>query len=417
MIHAITFSRFATLLMIAAISVSGAAHGKTLYVEKWGANNDNCTKTTPCQTIQHAINRSSANGKIKVGPGMYEENLEINTNHVGLLLDGLKLESTTGRYSTIVHSVDPNLPALTINQPKVQIGKKGKGFTFAGTTGTFDAAILVDVVNPAGKVKIEGNRIGWPRKITDLPNDDYANYYGIEVTQVGYKIQIRNNIFQNVWVSVIICRTCNQAIIKDNRIESSGEGLYLISSNKASVLKNLSSSNRFSGLRVAASSTSFLFKDNVVERNTEHGIRFESAKSANTQGNISAYNSEDGINISQSSEADATRLKNNLSIGNSDHGFRLFNLENAWIEGNTAMANTLDGIDLLGTAAIRSIKNNNTIANGNCGLEGDSGITYATTRHYSVGNSLNFCDATYTGAPVSKANPIKVNGARTLVGG
>lgn len=118
---------FCFLLLLVFFNNSFAG---TYTVAKWGADSASCGgSSAPCLTIQQAVDNAGSNSKIIVQPGLYQENVNIIT-------DGLQMESTGGRYSTIIQASDTSDHVLEINASKISIGKKGKGFTFKGSNTT-----------------------------------------------------------------------------------------------------------------------------------------------------------------------------------------------------------------------------------------------------------------------------------------
>ena len=88
------------ILFLTTLVLMAPAKAVTRYVEIWGSNSSaNCPRTSPCQTIAFAISQSGPNDRIVVGPGDYTGGLLIP-----FVKSGMKLESTAGRFGTIIQT-------------------------------------------------------------------------------------------------------------------------------------------------------------------------------------------------------------------------------------------------------------------------------------------------------------------------
>jgi len=103
------------------MNVAGAV---SLFVEKWGNNNAECSRTEPCNEIAAALAIATTNDRIIVGPGTYSGGLQI-------LQDGIRLESTGGPRVTIIDGrSSPGITAIDVQADRVSIGRTGgRGFT------------------------------------------------------------------------------------------------------------------------------------------------------------------------------------------------------------------------------------------------------------------------------------------------
>ncbi|MGI9317097.1 MAG: NosD domain-containing protein, partial [bacterium] len=337
------------------------------------------------------------------GPGIYNENVNSNMNLGAQSLEGLKLESTAGRYATIINAPNTSASVIRVWQSKVQIGKKGKGFTVTGATGRF--GIEIATAN-ASRCKIEGNRAT-------------ANQYGFFLQ--GERIQVRNNIAKGNSSSGIQCNLCNQGLIRENHVTDSGiEGLAITNSAQATVERNIASENV--GVAIVIGGDSARVRDNVAELSTAgDGILMADIDGALIQGNIAARSGgvSPGFRLVQSNYNNPPQVKSNLAVGNVSDGFRLSGLLNAKVDGNTAVGNTDDGINIISGTTVSSLKTNNTYDNDtaaifSCGIRNDSGNSVTYTKHF-FGGGDTVCGAIVpTGTFATKPSPLKVKVAASL---
>lgn len=409
------------LLILASLSCAfftGNALSKTRYVEKWGdpTNQPDCKRTAPCLGILQTIANSNANDRVVIGPGVYGESITIPTG-----LEGLKLESVGGRYATtIVGDGSGSGHVVDIDASRVQIGRKGKGFTILGATSGGNAINAVYPFNPGKRLKIQGNRIGLARRGSDGAGADYDNDGGIYVAGENVGTQITNNIVQNTQGTGVSCLFCIQALIKDNRISGNGTGIVLGGTDKTRVLRNVITQNLGNGIEGLSVATGLVIKDNVSAGNTEDGIDISDAAGTKIQSNIVARNEINGLDlINITVGAPNLKATNNLVVGNINDAIRLESI-NPTIDGNTLVLNGDDGIDFHNTTTTRSLKKNNIFRNFGCGIRGiDNFVIYDPVRHFFA---INFDGDTCTGVTpdgttVAKPGPLKVNKARSLVGG
>jgi parallel beta-helix repeat protein len=381
---------------------------KTHYVEKWGSNTIPCTKTAPCLTIQFAINQAKKNDKIIVGPGIYNENITINLNSGAEPLEGMKLESTAGQYGTIITAAAPANPTtsvINIYQPKVQVGKKGKGFTLTGATGRYG----LEIISPAdNRCKIEGNR-------------STGNAYGFILR--GEKIQVRNNVANDNTIAGIRCISCDQALVRENRVvDNGGEGIFISDSDRASIERNFASKNDAQGFRFSSDSEFLRVRDNVSELSEfNSGFLLTDSDGALVQGNIAARNGDGasidpGFYLLQGEFNKSPSIKNNLAVGSMTEGFLMSNLLGAKVDGNTSIQSANEGISIASGTTISSFKTNNTYDNDNsgssCGIRNDSGSPVTYSKHF-FGGGDGGCGL-LNGSIATKPSPLKVKNAASL---
>ncbi len=376
--------------------------GATLYVSKDGSDGNPGTRSAPLLKIQDAIDASKQNGRIIVGPGKYIENLEIIENGTGEPLTGLRLESSAGRWATIIDGDGNNLPVIFVEASKVQIGRKGKGFTVQNAASTADGLRYVAVA-PGGK--IEGN---W---FVD-------NGMGVFVSMGpgAGKIQIRHNRFSDNESEGLRCSNCDRAVIRENHAQGNETGLRILSSGAATVEKNVSMDNEEYGVHNPMSDGKNRIRNNVFVTSMFNGYNQFDGDGDIVQANISAQNGT-GFNSSQATNTHTQQIRNNLSVANSADGFFVGIGLAQKFELNTAVSNVDDGFQTGTGDDFAAFKRNNAMAN-NCGIEVQGGDNVQHLRQFFANNSAaDTCgdgDIDAASTNVDKPNPIKVNTAAKL---
>ena len=413
MVHPVYPVRLISGCLLALFSLTlCVAHGATLYVSKDGDDGNPGTRSKPFLNIQAAIDASKRNGRIIVGPGKYVENLVISENALDESLDGLKLESSAGRWATVIDgddSVDGDgdgIPVIEVRAFKVQIGRKGKGFTVqnAGDPVAGIPAAGLDYVGAQGK--IEGN---W---FVENPIGAFVAGYLGETR----KLQIRGNIFSDNADRGLYCLNCNGAIIRENRASGNTVGIDLASTGSATVQKNVLMGNAIIGLWNQNSNGGNRIQDNVLVRSSNNGYIQTGIGGDLVQGNITAKTGT-GINISQLPGSSGQVTKKNLSVANTGDGFYIGTGASHKFEQNSAFSNVDDGMQVSSTASFTSFSRNNAVES-NCGIEIETGLELQYLKQYfhqglmpdTCGGGTVHMDAT----TVDKANPIMVNTARKL---
>ncbi len=396
------------IFLSTATPIAGVA--ATRYVEIWGVvNGPSCPKSSPCPGLQHAINLSGPNDRIVVGPGEYPGPLNIPAGK-----DGLKLESATGRFSTVVQAASGD-NGLTIASSRVRIGSKGKGFTLQGPSyaaGPATAPASAPVTSGHGifangeGLRIEGNRFRW-------------NAVGLYIQQ-GPRASIRNNIAQFNASAGIWCHTCERALVQDNRSELNwGRGIFLGSgSSRSTIIRNVTSANTTDGIQTGGASESPRITDNVSERNTSAGF-WGTVDGGQYQGNITTRNSLYGAVFDLGNTVAGTVVKHNITMRSAASGFYFQDPDAARIENNFS-ANNGVGALVVGLAPVLPRFHNNALYDNVCGISNGLTAGFLYTRAFIYYNNDVTCgafpvDPDSTTAPTPA--PVNVNRARALVGG
>ncbi len=403
------------LLALFTLSHTSLAHAKTWFIERWGEDTigpPSCgKKTTPCLTIQFVLdNLATKNDRLIVGPGKYVENIVIFGDPSNPL-DGIRLESTAGRNGTIIETASDGADIITVYRSRVQIGRKGKGFTLKGNlTGGF--GIFVPPGVDAFRLKIEGNRI-------------LDNYYGINVR--GERSQVRGNIVINNWHESsgygIACHTCDNALIQDNEVSGnngsiSGRGIYVQNSTRFSVLRNRVSDHDSAGIESTFSSSFGKIKDNFVAGGYSP-MHLSDIDGARVQGNIVSEGEQFGVILTQSNHTRPPRITNNLVLDSASLGMYLQGLDGGRVERNTVVDSADTGFYIDSNIVDGPILNynNSSLSGNNCGLENRSTtLALIHKKHFfSAGDAVcgpGEWDAGSTDS--SRPSPLRVNRARAL---
>lgn len=354
------------LCTVSAVDISRAA---TINVEKWGENTPGCgSPSAPCATIQHAVSsRAGPNDRVRVGPGYYEENVIIDQNLDGEDLVGLKLQSTNGMRATIIRTVAVNTHGIAILQPKVRVGKRGKGFTVGGATTAGFAAIAA--VGGPERVRVEGNRA-------------ILSDWGIFLS--GDKSQARFNVAELNNLAGLACENCNGTLIRDNRMRNNGAmGAFIVGSDKLTFQRNVSSHNAGYGIEFGGLSGNLKIRDNASEFNDDSGFLVANSDGMLAQGNIALLNHAYGFDFDQNSFNKPPVARHNLSVFNDFSGFFLDDLVDARVENNEAVSNQDQGFAIPPGATFGTFRRNDSYASGSgCGIGNNSGSVLRSERHF-----------------------------------
>jgi parallel beta-helix repeat protein len=396
---------------------STQAAGKSFYVELWGDNDNSCSRTEPCQTLQSTVDKAGRNDRVIVGPGNHSV-ATLTIDNIGGDRDGLRLESTHGRNATVIHNFNSQ-DAIRVIQPKVRIGKSRGGFTIRGGEAADKAGILV--YSNGNGVKIEGNRLD-------------RNYNGIRIIGAE-KVQVRNNIVENDDNSsggggiycVATLGGCPSALISNNALFNlGGAGINVGRGDKVVVTGNSVRNYAATGIYFGPQAAAARVKDNAVTTGG-YGIRLVNADGATVQGNISMnITPYEGFNLAQSTtERSSPKFVSNLSVeSNSGDGARLDSLTNAKVDRNTVSYSGDSGFRIVGSS-LGSMRNNNSVGNDTggpssaCDVRSDSVVTF--TRQFFGLPEPTLPDTDYacgaspaTGSTAGKLNRTATNKASAL---
>jgi len=395
--------RVVHILIFVLALLYGTAWAKTLYVEKWGSDGTGCAKSTPCGSVQHAIDQSKKNDRIKVGPGIYTENLEINVSAIdNQPLDGLKLESTAGRFATIIEAASGSSSVIEILRSNVRVGGRGKGFTFRGAVSRFG----LETTGSASNLRIEGNRSS-------------GNSIGMVLNG---RATVVDNIITDNTGEAISCAGCERSVIKNNRISNHSTGINAFSSDRIRIERNVLSNNLLTAISIKSSTENAVVIYNVIERSGTTGLEVLEANGAVVKGNILVENgstaAHEGMEIVQNLKTRKPAISHNLMVGNGGSGAVFSNLEQPKIERNIAVNNEVLGFAFSFSVVDPRIDRNSSYANNpgtafSCGVLTPNSTTLTVKRHFFGGTDIG-CGPINQTSPAAKPNTINVNAARAL---
>ena len=215
-------------------------------------------------SIQDAINSASPGETICVEPGVYEEDLIINTNSLTITAadEGENPVNTGSITVSGVQSVlvsrftiqDVNSDGVVIeNSTGVEIRENQLINNHNGVTSVNSSQLV-----------IEGNEI----KDQQL---GFRSGYGIDI-ESSDSVQIKNNLIAENPAKAIRLISSHYALITNNEIiDNSDSGVYLEESDSATVIGNTLNDQNAYGIR-AVESLEPLFEDNIITGNRFGGI-------------------------------------------------------------------------------------------------------------------------------------------------
>jgi len=291
-------------LLAALLLASTAGSAKTFYVETYGDDENNCSKSAPCADIQYVLDTFAGNNdRIVVGPGTYSGSLVID--HVGI-----KLTSVAGAPATVIEA--DGTDGILVNGDKSVIGQRRQGFTITGDFGGADG-IHVN----ADKVRIEGNILIGPDTDILAETDDAIQSDGLNTT-------IRYNRLMNFAVGIYSNRPddATKLIISDNYLNDILLNCIDLRSgalNKNQV-KNNTLSNCEYGIDIAnklGAKSGDIYSGNIILNTAFIAVSVDSGNPVVTNNMIRI--AEDGLFAGRS---DGAVFRNNMVSDISRWGFR-----------------------------------------------------------------------------------------------
>ena len=430
------------LCVCAVILVSGSVQARplpALHVEKWGSDSNPCSESAPCLTIGKAISLADAHREIRVGPGIYTENLTIRDDSFQSRV-GLVLKSKAGRYATMIKAEHPKFPIVSIESAGVRFGGIGAGFTVLGqregeyfTREEIATSIQEGIViqNPAANaIRIEGNRA-----------------MGM---QVGFRfftgrgLQVRDNIAKNNMAG-FSCWQCDQALFTENQaLENRNVGMLigwhdglgwrnedqgmpdgLQPSNKVSILRNKISTSHYYGLFVTEYAEGYRITDNVIDRTTtDEGVTIHAAGESLFQGNIIAgdapHSVDDALDIFNQEEAEGyLHVVDNLAVSMASAiSSDLRGQSQVVIEKNRAVGSKWSGMRFTESPGVPEvIRSNDTYGSvSSCGMDNQriGGATIEYEDHFYGAGDAECGAFSHSGGFRTMPRPLNVNTAKAL---
>ncbi len=396
-------------LVLAAVTTM--AHGKTWLVETWGSDSLGCgSRVVPCATLSHALTLARKNDRIVVGPGIHFGSLVIDQNAHGPL-SGIKLYSAAGRFATRL-TPDTAGPMITVAQPNVRVGAKGKGFTIY-PLGPGNRGVYTDT-NGADRLRIEGNYF---RRAE----------YGILIQ--GDRVQIRDNIFNEIEFRGISCNACPRGQIRDNQfhttVDSAQADIYVSQSEGMTIAGNLffqdtDIGGQAAGILTQGSVKRVTIRDNTFTNVDGIGVSVVNADGARIQGNILYSSGDDAMAIHQLTDDRSPQVRDNLTIFSGGSGILVDVLGNAGITGNTLVKDDSNAIHLATGSLAPDLSRNNIIETRfGCGVTNNTGAGAVVNRLFISGVTPPICNVgvgsqTTLTNPANRPSPLRVNRAAKL---
>lgn len=318
-------------------------------------NNDGFHPDSPFETIQFAINSSSEGDKIIVGPGTYNESLDVSV--------GVELTSAEGADSTVING--QTATAITISSDNVVVN----GFTITNPSG--QRGIYAVDYNNISIINNIFDDIGSSENSGSSPGHNSNNAIAIvSNTSPVDSISISNNVINNIYGGInsksvtgialgwssgneIISNVLIQNNVISNIIPSSGTpwGTYGILVNHSTTglqilnndIKDITGGEWVHGIGLEGDTPSALVKDNdfsnltSLKPNDKYAVFFEANKSMGSVSfNYNNVNTTHGLGIHQ-------ELLDTLSVADST-----IDAENNWWGDPTGPA----GAGLSGSGAL-----------------------------------------------------------------
>ncbi len=311
------------------VNADGGKGTGIMYVDAAGGNDDtgNGSSDNPYKTIQKAIDEASLGDTIKVEPGTYIENLQVDKV--------LTFISTGSWEDTAITAANASMHVVEITVDLVNMS----GFTVSGATDDFMAGIYV-----AGReCKIETNNLT-------------GNYYGIY--QDAYpNHQVRNNtVYSNAKYGIYSYNSDYTTYYNNTVINNKDHGIYLRYSNN-----NILSLNNFSN-------------------NNYNGFNGYDADYTKLNNNTILGNNINGIYLSSST---FSLIDNNTVFDNGNHGMSLSHSGSGTIKYNTISDNAGYGI-YLSSSGFMTLEHN--VLSGN---EMNFGVYFSFTQYIDTTNTIN----------------------------
>lgn len=300
-----------------------------------------CGKNTPYNTIQSAVNASSAGDSIHVCPGLYREQVVIGPGK-----DKLKLESVKDRQAAI------QFPPGVLNDPKAVVlvrqakGVEIKAFTIEGPWG-------------------------------DTSDCTSTRHYGIRVDNAG-SAKIDSNHITLIWDNIPALRGCQDGVAI--QVGRQGEG----TTGSAEIVHNVIDKYQKNGPTIDNTGSSGNVHENTIDGGgdnhiiAKNGIQVSRGASAKVEKNeiFNHYYSgagpppamddpddNDGTGILVFEVTGGVTIHENTLYLN-DLGFALGTASGVLINNNTTNSNTFDGLRAESDTSGNTFQGNKSSSNG-----------------------------------------------------
>ena len=256
---AVTFAvLFATLLFVSV----GCASATTIYVP------DNYAK------IQWAVDNATAGDMIIVRDGTYNENVDVNVNH-------LTIQSENGSDSTIVQAANTSYHVFEVTADHVNIGGLTVKDAGLGKAGIYLGSNVdhCNITNNNASNNYRGIYLSSSSNNMLTNNTANSNFYGIDLVSSSNNTITNNTALNNVGdlgseidldssdIDVIaigsgICLdTSDINVIANNTCSKNGVGINLYNSSNNILANNTANSNYDYGIHLSSSSNNLIYNN------------------------------------------------------------------------------------------------------------------------------------------------------------
>ena len=346
-----------TVVMLAAIAgaVVAAKPASTIYVDDDG----NCAGLKPChRTIQRGVNAASAGGTVKVFPGSYEENVEVDEDVTVIAYDLLVLPVVNGELAGVGITVTAD--GATLDHIQVTNGLGGvlvladsvavQSLTVTANTGAGIAVLGTSTQSLSG-VSVLSNTVtlntgdgifaNWTLGLTVSGNTANGNGgYGISLDYTQNAQVTANSVGQNTLGGILFVHV-DPSLIGSNTVTGNGGfGIFVSKSQDIMVEDNDVQSNGADGIGFNEVDPSFII-GNKVGGNTGTGIMVGYSQDITVEDNDVDSNGADGIGFN---EVDPSYILGNNVGGNGGTGIMVSKSQEIGVENNDVQSNGADGI-------------------------------------------------------------------------
>jgi parallel beta-helix repeat protein len=349
------------------------------------------------KTIQAALDHATRGDKIEVGPGTYQEQLLVTTDHV-------RIESAIAFTAVIqAPATNPLAGNLAIVDVAGATGVSLAGFVITGPGPSNSGSLRYGVyVEGGGSATIASNHI---TQIRDNPMSDAQDGVGIQVGFMGTTTspattgtaRIFDNLIDNYQKGgIVVDNAGSSAFISGNQVLGTPNaliaqnGIQISNGAGGRVVSNIVTGNSYTGAKPAQGAGILLFNadkgvevgSNVAAFN-DSGVGVQGTVGAFLHDNLAFENTADGIDLYAGTSGAIVVF--NFAFDNGQDGIYV-NADNNQFVLNTALGNQLDGIQL-DVAHQNVVLGNTASSNGRHGISQTNGSSNNVLLFNHTGNN------------------------------
>jgi parallel beta-helix repeat protein len=434
---------FAALLVTVVSAPAGASSMRLFVNGATGHDTGACTSpATPCATISYALAHAPAGAKIKVAPGVYQEQLTI-TQSVTIIGRSPKL-TRIAPPSVAQNDTDPDKPVLeqypivdvhnagqtitNVNLERLTIDGSGSdsffsncnqnlvGVYYHNASGEMVGVRVVNILlpqslfgcQPGDAVQVHSD-VGSTANVTmrHLVVNNYTKL-GIVCKDPGTSCTINHSVVTGIGPTPLVAQNgveifgarsvvFNHDTVSGNTYSgincpTTASGLLIINTGSVGVRNSTFKANDVNtyaledpGITPTASPGNWTFAGNLFENATDDAPAIN-----NPPCNAEGQGYGDGLDIDSSTSP--VTIRGNMAKSNFEYGIALYGATDATMSGNAVNAN-YDGIYVGGPGTAASASTGNTItgnralSNKNDGILAD--VTAADSANSFIGNTLH----------------------------